>query len=681
MSTQDIIDQINALKQEIEQYNYQYYVLDEPTVPDAQYDRVMRELIALEDANPALKTADSPSQKVGGEALTAFSQVAHQIPMLSLDNVFSEDEWHAFVKRVEDRVASKSMAFCAEPKLDGLAVSLRYEDGVLVQAATRGDGTTGENITQNIKTIKSIPLRLMGNDYPGILEVRGEVFMPKASFDALNERARKKGDKLFANPRNAAAGSLRQLDSKITAQRNLAFYAYSVGFVGESESNTVDEAWLAPSHFERLNQLKTLGLPMCPEVKLLDSANQVQAFYQDILDRRDELSYEIDGTVFKVDDIALQQQLGFVARAPRWATAYKFPAQEELTVLEDVEFQVGRTGAITPVARLKPVFVGGVTVSNATLHNQDEINRLGLKVKDTVIIRRAGDVIPQVVSVVLAKRPDDATDVVFPSECPVCQSAVERPEGEAVLRCTGGLYCGAQRKEAIKHFASRKALDIDGLGDKLVEQLVDEKLIDTPVDLFHLTEIQISTMERMGQKSADNLVKAIAKARETTLPKFIYALGIREVGETTAANLAQHFRSFEVIKNASEESLQEVDDVGAIVAKNIVKFFAQVHNVEVVEKLEALMSWPAIEVKSEDEQPLAGLTYVLTGTLSQMGRSEAKAVLQSLGAKVSGSVSAKTHCLIAGEKAGSKLTKAQDLGVKVMTEDDMLALFKEHNLG
>lgn len=678
MSEQATVKRIAEICQQIHQYNHQYYVLDEPSVPDAEYDRLMRELLVLETEFPQLKTMDSPSQKVGGAALKSFSQVTHQLPMLSLDNVFSPDEWQAFVKRIKDRLKSDhDFAICAEPKLDGLAVSLRYENGVFVQAATRGDGSVGENITENVRTIKSIPLRLQGDDYPDILEVRGEVFMPKSSFESLNQQAIKKGEKGFANPRNAAAGSLRQLDSKIAAKRNLAFYAYGIGYVGASETNDdlgIDETWLANSHYQRLCQIKALGLPMCPEVKLLDNADKVEAFYQDILQQRDALSYEIDGTVFKVDDIELQEQLGFVARAPRWATAYKFPAQEELTILEAVDFQVGRTGAITPVARLKPIFVGGVTVSNATLHNQDEINRLGIQINDTVIIRRAGDVIPQIVSVVLDRRPGSAQSISFPSECPVCQSAVIKAEGEAVLRCTGGLYCQAQRKEAIKHFASRKALDVDGLGDKLVEQLVDEGLIKTPADLFKLTELDVSTMERMGKKSADNLINGLLAAKTTTLAKFVYALGIREVGETTASNLAFYFLTFDAIKLATEEQLQQVPDVGVIVAKNIVNFFAQSHNVEVVEELETIMSWPTIEVKSDDELPLKDQTFVLTGTLSQMGRNEAKAALQALGAKVSGSVSAKTHYLVAGEKAGSKLTKAQDLGVSVLTEDEMIAL-------
>lgn len=696
MPTESLTQRVEALHQQIHTFNYQYYVLDEPTVPDVEYDRLMRELISIETEHPTLKRVDSPSQKVGGEALSAFTQVTHAMPMLSLDNVFSEEGWDAFVKRISDKLVSspttvnnrEPIVFCAEPKLDGLAVSLRYEHGVLVQAATRGDGSVGENITENVRTIKSIPLKLVGDEYPDIIEVRGEVFMPKSSFESLNAQALKKGEKGFANPRNAAAGSLRQLDSKITAQRNLAFYAYGIGFVGQflesHPSDTadvvgLDESWLADSHYQRLCQLKNIGFPMCPEVKQLNSPDLCQAFYQDILSKRDALSYEIDGTVLKVDSIALQAILGFVARAPRWATAYKFPAQEELTLLEDVEFQVGRTGAITPVARLKPVFVGGVTVSNATLHNEDEIARLGIKVNDTVIIRRAGDVIPQIVSVVKERRGDNARDIVFPKVCPVCDSSVSKLEGEAVLRCTAGLICAAQRKEAIKHFSSRKALDIDGLGDKLVEQLVDENLITSPVDLFKLTELQVSTMERMGKKSATKLMASLDKSRTTTLPKFIYALGIREVGETTAANLAHHFTEFTAVKQADVDALQLVPDVGEVVAKNIVSFFNQPYNVALVNDLETILNWPTIEIKAQSEQPLLDQTFVLTGTLTQMGRNDAKAALQALGAKVSGSVSAKTHFLVAGDKAGSKLTKAQDLGVTVLTEDDLLALLKKHN--
>ncbi len=693
----NIKEQISQLQQQLNQYNHEYYVLDQPTVPDAEYDRLMQALIALEVANPELKTLDSPSQKVGGQALKFFTQVTHQLPMLSLDNVFSLEDFHAFVKRVKDRLNSnQALAFCAEPKLDGLAVSLRYEEGQLVQAATRGDGNVGENITVNIRTIKSIPLKLrgiLGKDFPNIVEVRGEVFMPKASFDALNEQAKKRGDKGFANPRNAAAGSLRQLDSKITAKRNLAFYAYSLGFVGEAVTgndvnneltnnltNDLTNEFFANSHHERLCQLKTLGLPMCPEVRLLETEQACDEFYQDILNKRSSLSYEIDGTVLKVDDIALQKRLGFVARAPRWAIAYKFPAEEELTRVEDVEFQVGRTGAITPVARLTPIFVGGVTVSNATLHNQDEITRLGLKINDTVVIRRAGDVIPQIVSVVVEKRGEDVVDVIFPTSCPVCDSAVAKPEGEAVLRCTAGLFCAAQKKEAIKHFASRKAHDVDGLGDKLVEQLVDENLISTPVDLFNLTEIQVSTIDRMGKKSATNLISGLEKAKSTTLAKFIYGLGIREVGEATAANLANHFYTLAAIEAASLEALQSVSDVGEIVAKNIVNFFKEEHNLAVVAGLNEIMNWPTIEIKSAAELPLAEQIFVLTGTLTQMGRTEAKTALQSLGAKVSGSVSKKTDFVVAGDKAGSKLTKAQDLGISVLTEDDLVQLLAKHGI-
>lgn len=673
-------ERLLELRTSINLYNQQYYVLDTPSVPDAEYDRLMRELITLEEKYPELKTLDSPSQKVGGEALKSFSQVTHQIPMLSLDNVFSQDEWQAFIKRIQDRLnTSEDIAFCAEPKLDGLAVSLRYEHGILVQAATRGDGVTGENITDNIRTIKSIPLTLIGENIPEVLEVRGEVFMPKASFDKLNEQARKKGDKLFANPRNAAAGSLRQLDSKITAKRNLAFYAYGLGFVGTLAGDDLTEQFLENSHYQRLCQVKTLGLPMCPEVKFLTTQDECHHFYQDILTKREQLSYEIDGTVLKVDDVQLQRRLGFVAKAPRWAMAYKFPAQEELTVLEDVEFQVGRTGAITPVARLQPVFVGGVTVSNATLHNQDEIHRLGVKINDTVIIRRAGDVIPQIVSVVLERRLDNAKDIIFPTQCPVCQSNVKQVEGEAVVRCTGGLICGAQRKEAIKHFASRKAFDIDGLGDKIVEQLVDENMISTPADLFTLTSAEISTLERMGQKSAENLVKALNTSKSTSLAKFIYALGIREVGEATASNLANYFLTLDNIKAASFEQLQDVPDIGEVVANNIVEFFAQETNTKIIELLlNHGISWPEIIQKTDDQQPLKDVTYVLTGTLNQMGRSEAKAQLQQLGAKVSGSISAKTDYLVAGEKAGSKLTKAQALGINIMTEEQLIDLLDMH---
>lgn len=670
--SESISNRINELKAQLEDHNYKYYVLDMPTVPDAEYDRLMRELTDLETANPALLTADSPSQKVGGVALSKFDQVTHKVPMLSLDNAFDEAEFNAFNRRIKERLLSSSeLAFCCEPKLDGLAVSILYRDGILVQAATRGDGQVGENITENVKTIRNIPLRLRGDNIPAEVEVRGEVFMDKAGFERLNETALAKDEKTFANPRNAAAGSLRQLDSKITAKRPLMFYAYSMG--------TVEGAELAETHYGQLEQLKLWGLPMCPETKRVDGVSQALAYYQDILTRRDALSYEIDGVVIKVDDKQQQAQLGFVARAPRWAIAFKFPAQEEITQLLDVEFQVGRTGAVTPVARLEPIFVGGVTVSNATLHNQDEIDRLGIKVKDHVIIRRAGDVIPQITQVVLDKRPEEAYDIEFPKTCPVCDSHVERVEGEAVARCTGGLVCQAQRKEAIKHFSSRKALDIDGLGDKIVEQLVDRELIKTPAELFKLRQGHFESLERMGPKSAKNLVNALEAGKQTTLAKFLYALGIREVGEATAQNLANHYLTLENVMNASIESLQEVSDVGVIVAHNIHAFFGEQHNQQVVAELQEVgVRWSDIEAPTEQSQPLEGLTYVLTGTLSQLNRNDAKARLQALGAKVAGSVSKNTHALVAGEKAGSKLTKAQDLGVEIMDEAALIALLEQH---
>ncbi|WP_462175616.1 NAD-dependent DNA ligase LigA [Pseudoalteromonas gelatinilytica] len=668
-----IFEQISQLRAQLEEHNHNYYVLDAPSIPDAEYDRLMRELSALEQANPEFQSPDSPTQKVGGAALDKFEQVTHQVPMLSLDNAFSEEEFAAFNRRIKERLMDNNeLTFCCEPKLDGLAVSIIYRDGVLVQAATRGDGMVGENITQNVKTIRNVPLKLRGDDFPAELEVRGEVFMDSAGFAKLNSEAEKRGDKVFVNPRNAAAGSLRQLDSKVTAKRPLMFYAYSTGLVANGQ--------LPEDHYQQLAKLTDWGLPLCPETKLVEGQQAALDYYQDILTRRSSLAYEIDGVVIKVNDKKLQERLGFVARAPRWAIAFKFPAQEEITQLLDVEFQVGRTGAITPVARLEPVFVGGVTVSNATLHNGDEIARLGVKIGDTVIIRRAGDVIPQITQVVLERRPDDAKDIEFPATCPICDSHVERIEGEAVARCTGGLVCQAQRKQAIKHFASRKALDVDGLGDKIVDQLVDRELIKTPADLFILKQGHFESLERMGPKSAKNLVNALQDAKQTTLAKFLYALGIREVGEATAQNLANHFLTLEKITQASVDALTEVSDVGEIVAKHVRGFFSEEHNMAVVKALvEQGIHWPELTAPSADAQPLAGLTYVLTGTLSELNRNDAKARLQALGAKVSGSVSAKTDALIAGEKAGSKLTKAQDLGIDVLTEADLIALLSEHN--
>ena len=662
------IEEIKQLTDTLNEHNHRYYVEDSPSVPDAEYDRLINRLKALETEHPELCLATSPTQRVGGVALAKFEQITHLKPMLSLDNVFSEEEFEAFYKRISGKT-SEAPHFCCEPKLDGLAVSILYRDGVYERAATRGDGTTGENITENVRTILSIPLTLRGDNFPPLLEVRGEVIMPKKAFDALNDRARKKGDKLFVNPRNAAAGSLRQLDSKITASRALGFYAYALGVVEP-------ESWpLADTHYGQLMQLKSWGFPVSAEVKQCHDVSSVVAYYTDIMTRRDSLDYEIDGVVIKVDSIEHQGQLGFVAKAPRWATAFKFPAQEEMTLLEGVDFQVGRTGAVTPVARLKPIFVGGVTVSNATLHNADEIARLGVKVGDTVIVRRAGDVIPQIVAIVADKRPDDAADIEFPKTCPVCDSMVERIEGEAVARCTGGLFCEAQRKESIKHFASRKALDIDGMGDKVVEQLIDKELVESPADLFKLTASAITMLDRMGMKSATNLVAAIDVAKTTTFNRFLYGLGIREVGEATAANLANYFKTLDKLKAADAETFIKVDDVGAIVAQHLTHFFAQPHNLEVVDSLvEAGVNWPDIEEVAEESLSLKGQTWVLTGTLVQLNRNDAKARLQALGAKVAGSVSKNTDCLVAGEAAGSKLTKAQDLGVKVIDEEALLQL-------
>ncbi|HIF9332262.1 TPA: NAD-dependent DNA ligase LigA [Photobacterium damselae] len=663
----ELHQELLSLREQLDYHGYRYYVEDNPEVPDAEYDRLMQRLLTIESEHPEWVTIDSPSQRVGGVPLDGFTQVKHELPMLSLDNAFNDDELRAFQKRIQDRLNDASaIPYCCEPKLDGLAVSLLYENGVLVQAATRGDGTTGENITNNVRTIRSIPLKLQGNDWPTRIEVRGEVFMPKKGFEQLNQRALKKGEKTFANPRNAAAGSLRQLDSKVTATRPLSFYAYAVGIVEGRE--------LEGSQYDRLCQLKSWGFPMSPEIRRVDSIEEVIRYHQMIGEKRESLEYDIDGVVIKVDKVDTQLQLGFVARAPRWAIAYKFPAQEEMTLLNNVEFQVGRTGAITPVAKLEPVFVGGVTVSNATLHNADEIARLGVMVGDTVIIRRAGDVIPQIVSVVESRRPADASPVIFPTECPVCQSKVERIEGEAVARCTGGLFCQAQRKEALKHFVSRKALDVDGCGEKVIEQLVDREMVTTPADLFRLSAGVVTALDRMGPKSAQKLVDALGNAKETTLPRFIYSLGIREVGEATAANLAHYFETLEALMTASKEQLIEVPDVGEIVAAHIFNFFREEHNLAVVNDLRDVgIHWPDIEKVADDvELPFEGKTVVLTGSLSQLSRTEAKEALQKLGAKVTGSVSKKTDLVVAGEAAGSKLTKAQELGIEVWDEQQLI---------
>lgn len=670
-----IENQINQLRTQLRHHEYQYHVLDAPEVPDAEYDRLMRELRELETAHPEFVTADSPTQRVGAAPISAFGQVKHQVPMLSLDNVFDEESYLAFYKRVQDRLkTAEPLTFCCELKLDGLAVSLLYENGELVQAATRGDGTTGENITANVRTIRAIPLRLHGDNIPARLEVRGEVFMPLPGFEAMNEEARRTGGKVFANPRNAAAGSLRQLDPRITAKRPLTFFCYGVGVLEGGE--------LPRSHIGRLHQFKEWGLPVSDRVRLCTGSDEVLAFYRQVEADRTTLGFDIDGVVVKIDSLDIQETLGFVARAPRWATAFKFPAQEQITQVLDVEFQVGRTGAITPVARLEPVLVAGVMVSNATLHNADEIDRLGLRIGDTVIIRRAGDVIPKVVGVVLAERPENTREVIFPTHCPVCQSDVERIEGEAVARCTGGLICGAQRKEALKHFVSRRALDVDGMGDKIIDQLVEKEYVKKPADLFRLTAGKLTGLDRMGPKSAQNVVNALEKAKETTLARFLYALGIREVGESIAANLAAHYGSIDALRAADIESLKSVPDVGDVVAKHVVNFLSEEHNQQVIDELispEINIHWPQVQVivPEEIDSPFAGKTVVLTGSLTVLSRDEAKDRLTALGAKVSGSVSKKTDLVIAGEAAGSKLVKAQELGIEVIDEAEMIRLLGE----
>ena len=669
-----IEQQITQLRTTLRHHEYLYHVLDNPEIPDAEYDRLMGELRTLEEAHPELITPDSPTQRVGAAPLSEFTQVRHEVPMLSLDNAFDETSYLAFNKRVQDRLKStEAVTFCCELKLDGLAVSLLYEDGVLIRAATRGDGTTGENITANVRTIRSIPLKLRGENIPRRLEVRGEVFLPLAGFEKINEEARRTGGKIFANPRNAAAGSLRQLDPRITAKRPLTFFCYGVGLLEGGQ--------LPASHHARLQQFKEWGLPVSDRIRLCNTAEDVLAFYHQVEADRPTLGFDIDGVVIKVDSLALQETLGFVARAPRWAVAFKFPAQEQMTFVRDVEFQVGRTGAITPVARLEPVQVAGVLVSNATLHNADEIERLGLRIGDRVVIRRAGDVIPQVVGVVESERPENTTEIIFPTHCPVCGSDVERVEGEAVTRCTGGLICGAQRKEALKHFVSRRALDVDGMGDKIIDQLVEKEYVHTPADLFTLTPGKLTGLDRMGPKSAQNVVDALEKAKETTFARFLYALGIREVGEATAAGLAAHFGTLDSLCAANIEELQKVPDVGIVVATHTFNFFAEESNREVIRQLteEAGVHWPApVIIKAEEiDSPFAGKTVVLTGSLSIMSRDDAKARLVALGAKVAGSVSKKTDLVIAGEAAGSKLVKAQELGIDVIDEAEMIRLLGE----
>lgn len=671
----DIQQKLAALKDSINTHNYRYYALDEPSIPDAEYDRLMRELLAIEAKHPELITSDSPSQKVGAAALTSFAEVTHEMPMLSLDNAMDAAEFATFYQRLQERLKTTAeVELVCEPKLDGLAISLLYEQGVLVRAATRGDGQTGEDVTQNVRTIKNVPLRLQGNNVPERVEIRGEVYMPRKGFEALNQKAIEQGDKVFANPRNAAAGSLRQLNSAITATRPLEFCSYGMGIAS-------DDYALPATYSEILEQIKLWGVRINEQMCVTKNLAEAQQFYDDIGEKRDALPYEIDGAVFKVNRLDLQQTLGFVARAPRWAVAYKYPAIEELTQLLGVDFQVGRTGALTPVARLKPVQVAGVIVSNATLHNMDEIERLNVRIGDSVIIRRAGDVIPKVVSVVLERRPEHTEEIILPSKCPVCDSLVERVEGEAIARCSGGLFCAAQRKEAIKHFASRTAMDIEGLGDKLVEQLVDEDLIDNVADVFYLTKEQLSGLERMAEKSAQNILNALEKSKNTTLGRFIYALGIREVGVVTANQLASHFGFLQRIIDASVEQLLEVPDVGAIVAAYVRNFFLEPHNLSVIEQLQkAGVHWQEQEPVQTDDLPLSGQTAVITGTLveSGMSRGEAKERLEALGCKVASSVSAKTSFVVAGEKAGSKLTKAQQLEVKVLNEEEFLQLLAQY---
>lgn len=652
---------IDTLREELDSHNYSYYVLDNPEIPDSEYDRLLRELDELEQQYPELITTNSPTQRVGATPLDSFSEVQHEIPMLSLGNAFSEQDMTDFDRRIREGVEKKNVEYAAEPKLDGLAISLLYENGLLVRAATRGDGRTGEDVTLNIRTIDAIPLKLRGENYPAVIEIRGEVVMPKSGFDKLNRQQLEKGDKPFVNPRNAAAGSLRQLDPRVTATRPLSFYSYGIGLIeGMSLPN---------KHSEMMEKLKLWGLRINPESRVVKGIKGCFEYYEQLAKKRNSLPDEIDGIVYKVDDIKLQEIMGFVSRAPRWAIARKFPAQEEMTKLLAIDIQVGRTGALTPVARLQPVFVGGVTVSNATLHNQDEIDRLDVRAGDTVIVRRAGDVIPQIVSVVKSKRTGKPRRFYLPDTCPVCDSETARFEDEAVTFCTGGLFCEAQRKEAIKHFASRRAMNIDGLGDKLVEQLVDEGLIHTIADLYQLNVESLVKLERMAEKSAKNLVASLEKSKKTTLARFVFSLGIHSIGETTAQTLANHFTTLENIMGADEERLLAVADVGPIVAENLMTFFKQEHNREVVEQLIAAgINWPKIKKKAIHNLPLAGKTFVVTGTLETMGRNDAKAALQELGAKVSGSVSKKTDYVVVGENPGSKATKAADLGITILDE-------------
>ncbi|WP_110643344.1 NAD-dependent DNA ligase LigA [Salinicola sp. CPA57] len=659
---QAVRERAGALRQQLDDANYHYYVEDQPQIPDVEYDSLLRELQSLENDHPELVTPDSPTQRVGARPAERFLEVTHVVPMLSLDNAFSEEELAAFVKRVADKLESdaQTLRFCCEPKLDGLAVSLVYENGQLVQGATRGDGRTGEDVTLNLRTLHSIPLKLRGQSVPSLIEVRGEVYMRHSGFEAMNERARENGDKVFANPRNAAAGSLRQLDSSIAARRPLEFCAYQVARLEGDDD--------AKSHSDYLKRLRELGFRTSPLLDVVEGVDGVVAFCHNLGERRDALDYDIDGAVLKVDSLRDQRELGFVSRAPRWAIAYKYPAQEQTTTLNDVAFQVGRVGTLTPVAKLEPVQVAGVTVSNATLHNMDEVERLNVRIGDTVIVRRAGDVIPQIVGIVEAQRPKDTRAIEMPTACPVCGSQIERLEGEVAARCSGGLYCPAQRKEALKHFASRRALDIDGLGEKLIDLLVEREWVKTPADLFRLRAERLAELPRLAAKSANNLVQSLDAAKRTTLARFVYAIGIREVGEATAASLAHHFGALQTLREASLEALKAVDDVGPVVAHHIHTFFRQTHNQETLDDLLAVgVTWEE-EVIGDRPQPLEGQTWVLTGSLENMTRDEGKERLQALGAKVAGSVSKKTAIVVAGPGAGSKLAKAEELGIEVIDE-------------
>ncbi len=655
--------EVAQLRQELNEHNHLYYVLDAPVITDQAYDRLLRRLQQLETEYPELVSADSPTQRVGSEPASHFETVAHEVPMLSLDNAFDDEELLAFDRRLRDRLERDSaLDYCAEPKLDGLAISLLYEAGDLVRAATRGDGRSGENITANARTIASIPLRLLGRNPPRRLEVRGEVYMDLEGFDALNRSQREAGGKVFANPRNAAAGSLRLLDSRITASRPLTFCSYGTGLCEGVE--------LPGSQFRQMQYLRDIGIPVSRQIELLDSIEDCLDYHQRILERRDSLPFDIDGVVFKLDNTQWQREAGFVSRAPRWAIAYKFPAQEVMTRLLDVDFQVGRTGALTPVARLEPVAVGGVMVSNATLHNMDEIERKDVRIGDVVIVRRAGDVIPEVVAPVLQQREGRLKRPRMPARCPVCDSEVLQQPGQAAYRCVGGLVCAAQRKEAIKHYASRKALDIEGLGDKLVEQMVEQGMIDSIADLYHLSLEQLSGLERMAEKSARNLLDALEQSKQTTLARFIFALGIREVGEATAEALAGYFGNIEAVMDADEEALQQVEDVGPVVAGNIRHFFDQENNRDIVEKILLQgVNWPQQDATQQQQlQTLEGKTYVITGTLEGLSRDQAARLLKACGARVSGSVSAKTTAVISGDKPGSKVARAEELGVEILDQ-------------